>query len=96
VRDAAGNTVLGAVVAIVPDEPRRGAGPLYRSVVSDPNGRFEIHGIAPGYYKLFAWPELEGAAFRNAQFMKDFEGRGKPTKIEKGTRVSIDLTTLGR
>ncbi len=96
VRDAAGNPVLGAVVAVVPDKPRRAAGPLYRSVVSDPNGQFEIHGIAPGSYKLFAWPELDGAAYRNAEFMKDFEERGIPAKIEKGARVSIGLTTLER
>lgn len=96
VRDAAGNTILGAVVAAVPDEPRRTANPLYRSVVSDPDGRFEIHGIAPGSYKLFAWTELDGAAYRNAEFMKDFEERGKPVMIEKGTRVWIDLTTLER
>lgn len=94
VRDAAGKPVLGAVVAVVPDAPRRATGLLYRSVVTDPNGRFEIHGIAPGSYKLFAWVELEGAAYRNAEFMKNFEERGTPAKIEKGSRVSIDLTAL--
>ena len=66
---------------------------LFRSI-ADPNGRFEIHGIAPGSYKLFAWPELEGAAYRNADFMQEFEQRGKPVKIQKRDRVSTDLTVF--
>jgi hypothetical protein len=68
----------------------RGTVPRIRSVVTDSEGRFEIHGIAPGSYKLFAWPELEGAAYRNAEFMKEFEERGKPVKIEKGPQLTVD------
>jgi len=94
VRDATGNTLPDAVVALVPDAPRRKAGPLYQSVITDPNGKFEIHGIAPGSYKLFAWPELEGLAYRNAEFMKEFEDRGKPVKVEKGVRLAVDLTAF--
>jgi hypothetical protein len=94
VRDAKGAPVFAATVAVVPDEPYRATGLLYRSVITDPNGKFEIHGIAPGSYKLFAWPELEGAAYRNAEFMKEYEDRGKPVKVEKGGRASVDLTTF--
>lgn len=94
VRRANGDKVSDAVVALVPDAPLRNAGPLYRSVISDVNGNFELRGIAPGAYHLFAWPELEGAAYRNAEFMKEFEGRGKPVVIEKGTRLSMDVTAF--
>src|SRR5688572_22900925 len=94
VRDATGNTLPDAVVGLVPDAPRRKAGPLYQSVITDPNAKFEIHGIAPGSYKLFAWPELEGLAYRNAEFMKEFEDRGKPVKVEKGVRLAVDLTAF--
>ena len=80
-----------AVVALVPDSPMPSAGPLYRSDISDIRGLFELRGIAPGSYRLFAWTELEGAAYRNPQFMKEFEERGMPVRIEKGQRLSMDL-----
>jgi hypothetical protein len=91
VRDSNGNTLSHAVVALVPDSPMRSAGPLYRSDISDVRGRFEIRGIAPGSYRLFAWTELEGAAYRNPEFMKEFDERGTPVRIEKGQRLSMDL-----
>jgi hypothetical protein len=94
VRDAAGNALPDAVVVIVPDAPYRSFGPHYRAVISDPNGEFELRGIAPGNYKLFAWTELEGAAYRNAEFMKEYDDKGKPVVIEKGTRISMDVTAF--
>jgi hypothetical protein len=94
VRDSNGNTLSHAVVALVPDSPMRSAGPLYRSDISDIRGRFELRGIAPGSYRLFAWTELEGAAYRNPEFMKEFEERGMPVRIEKGQRLSMDIAAF--
>jgi hypothetical protein len=94
VRTAASTPLGSATVALVPDAPYRRSWVRYRSVVTDPDGKFEIHGIAPGSYKLFAWPELDGAAYRNADFMKEFEERGKPVNVEKGKRQTVDLTAF--
>src|SRR4030095_2746107 len=77
-----GEKLSDAVVALVPDRPRRAAGPLYRSIIHDVNGSYEIRGVAPGSYHVFAWTDLEGAAYRNAEFMKDFDDKGQPVKIE--------------
>ena len=49
-----GETLPGAIVAVVPDAPYREVSLRYRSVVTDRDGRFEVHGIAPGTYKVFA------------------------------------------
>jgi len=94
VKDSAGQRISDATIALVPDAPLRAGGPLYRSGVSDINGKYQLRGIAPGAYHLFAWSELEGAAYRNADFMKDFEAKGKPTQIENNSHSSLDLTIL--
>ena len=94
VRTAEGAALPHASVALAPDAPYRATGLRYRSVITDPDGKFEIHGIAPGSYKLFAWPELAGAAYRNAEFMREFEERGRPVNVEKGARYSVDLTSF--
>jgi len=91
VKDSNDQTISDAVVALTPDASVRGAGPLYRAGISDVNGSFELRAIAPGDYHLFAWSELEGAAYRNADFMKPFEGRGKPVHIDKDGRISMDV-----
>lgn len=91
VRDNAGDGVPDATVVLVPDAPYRSAAPRYRSVITDHKGQFEIHGIAPASYKLFAWSEMEGTAYLNPDFLKVFEERGKPLEIQKGTRQAMDL-----
>jgi len=65
-----------------------------RSGITDFKGAFELSGVAPGSYQVFAWPDLNGAAYRNAEFMKKYEGKGQAIKLEKASRVSIDLTAL--
>jgi hypothetical protein len=96
VRDAGAEVLPHATVALVPDVPYRATGLRFRHAVTDPHGKFELHGIAPGSYKLFAWPELEGAAYRNAEFMKAFEDRGLPIKVERGTREMVDFAVSER
>ena len=58
---------------------------------TDINGRFELHGIAPGAYHLFAWAELPGSAYLNAEFMKKYEESGKPVRIEKTEPIVVDV-----
>lgn len=94
VSDSNGQKLSEAVVALVPDAPLRLAGPLYRSAISEIDGRYEIRGVAPGSYHLYAWPDLEGAAYRNAEFMKAFDDRGVPVQVKKGEPVALNLTAF--
>jgi hypothetical protein len=83
----------GAIVALVPDLPER-QHYLYRTAKTDDNGWFTITPIAPGSYRLYAWSRLNGAAFKNADFMKAFENRGTPVVIEKNGRTTIEAKVL--
>jgi hypothetical protein len=94
VTDQDGTRLSEAVVALVPDPPLRAAGLLYRASQTGVNGKFTLRGVSPGSYRLFAWSELDGAAYRNAEFMKDFEDRGTPVRIEKSQRLSLDITAF--
>jgi hypothetical protein len=90
--DTMGKELSSAIVALLPDKPLRDSEVLIRSSESDWKGRFELQGIAPGAYHIFAWTELNGAAYRNAEFMKQFEDRGTPVQIEKGQSLEFNVT----
>ena len=47
VRNANGNSLSDAAVALVPDEPLRNAGTFNRFSTSDAHGKYELRGIAP-------------------------------------------------
>jgi hypothetical protein len=94
VTNGKGEQLSDSTVVLVPDAPYRDAGVLYRMDISTHDGTFELRGIAPGNYLLFAWSDLQGAAYRNAEFLKNVETKGKPLKIEKAPLLSVDLVAI--
>jgi len=94
VTDGNGVAIPDAIVGLVPDSPFRHGPYLYRSVTSDINGHFELRGITPGSYHVFSWYELEGEAYRNEDFLKDFEDKGIGLRIERGQRLSVEVPVL--
>jgi hypothetical protein len=85
-----------AVVALVPDlQSLRNRRDLYKSAVTDGDGKFSIQGIAPGTYKLFSWDYASNGAWFDADFLGASEARGKTISIIGGKNPSVDLTVIG-
>lgn len=84
----------GAVVALVPDPPYRGALELYKSTGADQNGRFALSGIRPGGYELFAWEGVPSGAWRNPDFLWKVDGKGRRIELLEGERKALQLQVL--
>lgn len=80
-----------AVLILVPDTFRRGNVYLYRVRVipANPNGNntFQLRGLAPGNYKIFAVPTPNGSMlpYRSAEFLAQHDARAPNITIRKGT-----------
>jgi hypothetical protein len=59
--------------------------------LADQTGHFLLRGLRPGAYTLFAWEHLEGDEYRDADFLKLFEGRGVEVKVEKSSHQTVPL-----
>jgi len=81
----------GAIVALVPEEARRKLFRLYKDSTTDQYGKFEMRGIAPGKYKLFAWRDVESDSWQDPDFLKLYEDQGKEITAEERGRVTIQL-----
>jgi len=79
-------------VVLLPDVRRRTD--LYRTTTSDTAGRYHFDKVPPGDYKLFAWSEVEDGAWYDAEFMRNYENRGKPVHISEGSKQDVSLTVL--
>jgi hypothetical protein len=91
VRDSDGIAVPHAVVALIPDDARSPTDVRYRAATSDVRGKFDIGAIGLGTYMLHAWPDLPGAAYRNAEFMTSFEGLGTRIDVDGSGSLRMDL-----
>jgi protocatechuate 3,4-dioxygenase beta subunit len=89
-----GKPVEGAVVALIPDPPRRDRQDLYSSVRTDPNGLFKLPGLAPGDYKLFVWEDLEHNSFEDPDFIRLFEDRGKEVEVRAREQQQVQLQVI--
>jgi hypothetical protein len=83
VRGRIEKTTPDPAVALVPEPSLRSNPMLYRVARPGDDGTFVLKNIPPGNYKLFAWDGVLSTAWMNADFIKTFESRGVPVKIEQ-------------
>jgi protocatechuate 3,4-dioxygenase beta subunit len=89
------NAVIVSAPSTSANEARlRGREDRYGRAVSDQAGHFTLRGIPPGDYTLFAWETLDGEAYLNPDFMKNYEGQGSALRMAEGERKSVQLTVI--
>ena len=91
--DASERPARGATVVLAPEPRLRVHGRLFHEATADKDGRFALRGIAPGEYKLFAWEDLAGEAYRDPDFLRDYEGRGQKIVVRENEakRARLEL-----
>jgi protocatechuate 3,4-dioxygenase beta subunit len=92
VADPQGEPVADAVVVAAPEE--RSHSDRFLKTVSDQSGRFSLHGIAPGQYSLFAWDNVDGDAYYDPDFLKNYEQQAISLRIAEGEHKSLQLQVI--
>jgi hypothetical protein len=91
--DAAGKPVPNVQVAIVPDRLRNRQD-LYKTASTNQDGQFNIRGIAPGDYRVFAWEDIEPFAYFDPDVLKAFESQAKPVQVQELSRATVEVKLI--
>jgi hypothetical protein len=78
---------------LIPDQQRDRID-LYKTAMSDANGRFSLRGVAPGDYHLFAWEAIDPYAYFDPEVMKQFESKGNPVHIAESAKETVDVRVI--
>jgi hypothetical protein len=85
-------TAPSATVVLAPND--RSRADLFAVMTTDQNGEFEMRCVQPGAYRLYAWTELDGAAYRNADFMKNYDARGVAVDVSQGAHITVPIRVI--
>jgi hypothetical protein len=94
--DSQKQAVDGAIVGLVPyaASARGFRTDMYKTASTDSTGRFQIYGIPPGDYKVFAWDDIDKSTLIDQDLMQVYEDRGLPLRIEEGMRPTVELLVI--
>jgi Carboxypeptidase regulatory-like domain len=94
VTDSDGLPLAGVSIVLVPDLSQRENYQKYKTQNTDQYGNFDLHGIAPGDYKLFSWVEVEQDAWQDPEFLKQFEDKGQRITLQDGDHNTVKVTAI--
>jgi hypothetical protein len=87
--------VAGAWAVVIPEQQeKRKYMRLYKSSSTDQNGHFEIHGLAPGKYKLFSWDGVQAHAWEDPDFLKEYEDKGETIDVQNEDQKTVTLKVI--
>jgi hypothetical protein len=92
VEDEGKQPLGGVFVILIPDIPaaRLYRTDMYKTTSTDAEGRFEIKGLPPGDYKVFALQGFEKDAWLDPDFFKPYENRGLTVKVGEGKVFALE------
>jgi hypothetical protein len=83
----------GIQVVLIPDLHRE-RNDLYKVSVSAATGRFNMRGITPGDYKLFAWESLELFAYFDSDIVQKSESQAKPVHVTESGKLTVEVSVI--
>jgi len=88
-----GQPVPASTVVMIPDSGLKFRVD-HKVAFTDASGAFQIQGVPPGDYQVYAFEQIEKGDWQNPITMRPFEGRGKALHINEGGKGTIDLVAI--
>ena len=89
--DQKSEVIPDAVVVAIPEARFRNHPDRYRKAITDQRGRFSLTGLPPGEYTLLAWENIDGEAYYNPDFLRNYEAQGKVVHLNERDHISFEL-----
>jgi len=84
----------GAIVVLAPAEDSGALGQSTRFTVTNPQGEFEIRGVAPGQYIAVTLDDSQWERLRDPAFVKSLAADGAAFTVTSGTRHDVRLIPI--
>lgn len=84
-----------ATIVVIPEGERQQNPARYSKIANaDQNGAFNLKGLIPGEYRVYAFSEIEPGAWMDPEFLKPFESKGERVSLKENARESLQLKLI--
>ncbi len=94
VQDRDQHPVPNSIVVLVPDASRSQHRSLYHTTTTDQGGRFQLRGLEPGDYTVYAWDDIEDETWFNTEAMRRYKDDGVAASVRASERKQIQLRLI--
>jgi len=84
----------GVTVVLVPEQRLNGLGDRFRTVTTDQNGRYQVQGLRPGSYRIYAFERIEPGAYEDEEWLKAFADQAHSLRLSESAQETLDLKSI--
>jgi len=84
----------GVTVVLVPERRLNGVADRFRTGTTDQNGRYQLQGLRPGSYRVYAFEHLEPGAYEDEEWLKGFAERAHTLRVSESSQETLDLKSI--
>ncbi|PYY19841.1 MAG: hypothetical protein DMG60_02540 [Acidobacteria bacterium] len=86
----------GVTVLLAPEQRLNGVSVSNRflAVTTDQNGRYQIQGLRPGSYWVYAFEHIEPGAYDNEEWLKGFAEQARTVRLSETGQETLDLKPI--
>jgi Carboxypeptidase regulatory-like domain len=94
INGADGQGEPGVTVVLAPDRKLAGLADAFRTASSDQNGHYQLQGLRPGSYHVYAFEHLEPGAYEDEEWLRGFADQAQTVRLGDGTQETLDLKPI--
>jgi len=84
----------GATIVAVPSSPVRLLRHEYKTAATDQYGKFEVKGLAPGGYSVYAFDASDSDTWTDTEAMKRYQDKGAAVEVAANDHKSVELKLI--
>jgi len=84
----------GVTVVLIPERKLAGLVEVSRTATTDQNGKYQILGLRPGSYRVYAFEHVEAGAYEDEEWLKAFADQAHSLRVSENGQETLDLKSI--
>ena len=94
INTADGKGEPGVTVLVAPDRKLAGLADEFRTATTDQNGKYQVQGLRPGSYRVYAFEHIDPGAYEDETWLNGFADLGQTVRLTEGGQENLDLKPI--